>query len=212
MSDVRTLGVTGGIGSGKSTVCAYLKGLGAIIFEADLVARELMQSNLQVREETIQAFGYTSYRPDGSLNRSWLADQVFGNEVSLDKLNAIVHPRVAEAFDNLRDRLQIDLLVHEAALIYEAKMEYHLDAICVVSAPDNVRIRRVKSRDNVGESAVRMRMQRQLPPKDTEHRADVVLVNAGNLEQLQHKTQKLYEVAMSGEVLNSETFRSFRRL
>ncbi|MCY3488678.1 MAG: dephospho-CoA kinase [Bacteroidetes bacterium] len=210
--DVRTLGVTGGIGSGKSAVCAYLEDLGATIFEADQVARDLMESSDHIREAVIESFGRNSYKPDGHLNRPWLAAQVFGDEVRLAELNAIVHPRVGEAFDHLKHQLQSGLLVHEAALIYEAGLGDRLDAVCVVSAPKDVRIKRVMVRDGISAGEVRARIQRQLPQEETEGRADVVLVNAGDQAELRRKTKKLYELAMDQETLSPENFRSFRRL
>ncbi len=210
--DVRTLGVTGGIGSGKSAVCAYLEDLGATIFEADQVARDLMESSDHIREAVIESFGRNSYKPDGHLNRPWLAAQVFGDEVRLAELNAIVHPRVGEAFDRLKNQLRSGLLVHEAALIYEAGFGGRLDAICVVSAPKDVRIKRVMVRDGISAGEVRARMQRQLPQEETEGRADVVLVNAGDQAELRRKTKKLYELAMDQETLSPENFRSFPRL
>ncbi|MCY3595217.1 MAG: dephospho-CoA kinase [Bacteroidetes bacterium] len=210
--DVRTLGVTGGIGSGKSTVCAYLEDLGATIFEADRVARDLMESSDQIREAVIKSFGGKSYKPEGHLNRPWLAARVFRDEVRLAELNAIVHPRVGEAFDRLKQQLHSGLLVHEAALIYESGLGDHLDAVCVVSAPKDVRIERVMARDGIRASEVHARMQRQLPQEETEGRADVVLVNAGDQTELHRKTKKLYELAMDQEILSPENFKAFRRL
>ena len=212
MCDVRTLGVTGGIGSGKSSVCGYLEDLGAIVFEADQVARDLMESSDHIREAVIKSFGGKSYRPDGHLNRPWLATQVFDDEVRLAELNAIVHPRVGEAFDCQKNQLRSGLLVHEAALIYEAGFGGRLDAICVVSAPKDVRTKRVMTRDGVSANEVHARMQRQLPQEETEGRADVVLVNAGDQAELRRKTKKLYELAMNQESLSPENFRTFRRL
>lgn len=210
--DIRTLGVTGGIGSGKSKVCEYLEDMGATVFKADRVARDLMESSDQVREAVIESFGRKSYKPDGSLNRPWLAAQVFNDEIRLAELNAIVHPRVAEAFDRLKHPLSSGLLVHEAALIYEAGLADRLDAICVVSAPKEVRIDRVMARDGISADEVRSRIQRQLPQEETERQADVVLVNAGDQAELRRKTKKLYELAMEQDVLSPENFRSFRRL
>lgn len=212
MCDVRTLGVTGGIGSGKSSVCGYLEDLGAIIFEADQVARDLMESSDQIREAVIESFGRKCYKPDGQLNRPWLAAQVFSDEVRLAELNAIVHPRVREAFDRRKHQLSSGLLIHEAALIYEAGLGDRLDAVCVVSAPKDVRIERVMVRDGISAGEVRARMQSQLPQEETEGRADVVLVNAGDRAELRRKTKKLYELAMDQETLSPENFRSFRRL
>ncbi|MXZ04429.1 MAG: dephospho-CoA kinase, partial [Rhodothermaceae bacterium] len=96
MTSMRILGVTGGIGCGKSVVCAYLAQLGAEIFDADLTARNLMESDEGVRQEVTRAFGRESYREDGSLNRKWLASQVFADDARLEQLNGIVHPKVAQ--------------------------------------------------------------------------------------------------------------------
>jgi len=212
MSSVRTLGVTGGIGSGKSTVCNHLKRLGAIIFEADLVARTMMESDCQVQQEIMDYFGPESYHADRSLNRQWLASQVFDHEDHLTKLNAITHPRVAMSFHQLKRESSSGLLVHEAALIYEAKLDHHLDAVCVVSTPDQVRIQRVVSRDGISADAVRARMRHQFPQHEIESKADVVLINSGGPSLLHQKTRTLFHLAMSDDALRSETFRLHRQL
>ncbi len=212
VGEIRTLGVTGGIGSGKSALCACLRDLGAKIFEADQVARDLMESSRQVRKAVIQEFGPGSYHPDGSLNRPWLAGQVFRDEVRLEKLNAIVHPQVADAFDQRKREGLRGLLVHEAALIYEAKLEGRFDAVCVVSASSEIRKVRVIKRDGMSKDAIRERMRRQLPRKELERRADVVLVNEGDEQDLYRKAERLYGLAMSGAGLGPENFRLFRRL
>ena len=212
MTSTRILGVTGGIGCGKSVVCAHLAQLGAEIFDADLTARNLMESDEKVRQEVTRAFGRESYREDGSLNRKWLASQVFADDTRLEELNGIVHPNVAHAFGILRDHFQGGLLVHEAALIYEAGAEKRLDAICVVTAPKALRIARVMARDRVSAEKVLARMSRQMSQEEKAGRADVVLVNDGDMVAARRKSQRLYELAMSGEVLSSENFRFTRQL
>lgn len=207
MARMRILGVTGGIGCGKSVVCAYLAQLGAEIFDADLIARNLMESDESVRQDLTRAFGSESYREDGSLNRKWLASQVFADDTRLAKLNGIVHPRVAQAFGILRNRLQGGLLVHEAALIFEAGVENSLDAVCVVTAPKGLRIARVMARDRVSAEKVIARMGRQLSQEEKAGRADVVLVNNGDMATVRRKSRRLYELAMSGKGLSSENFR-----
>ncbi|MCY3999961.1 MAG: dephospho-CoA kinase [Bacteroidetes bacterium] len=212
MSSVRTLGVTGGIGSGKSMVCSHLKRLGAILFEADIVARTLMESDSQVQQAVVDYFGSETYHADGSLNRPWLASQVFDHKEHLNTLNSIIHPRVAQSFHQIQQECSSGLLVHEAALIYEAHLEHHLDAVCVVSAPAPLRIQRVVSRDGISEDAVRARMRHQLPQHEIESRADVVLINAGDPSLLHQKTDRLFHLAMSGNSLQPETFREHRQL
>jgi len=212
MSEVRTLGVTGGIGSGKSTVCAYLKDLGAIIFEADRRARDLMETDPRIKHEVISAFGAISYHPNGSLNRSWLASQVFDNDSKLFQLNSIIHPRVMKDFTDLKAHLPSGLLVHESALIYETKLHHDFDAICVIIAPDVQRIQRVMIRDQITEDSVRARMNHQLPQHEIQDRADVVLLNGHDKKDLLKKTRSLYHLAVSTVKLGPETFRSHRQL
>ncbi|MDE2828252.1 MAG: dephospho-CoA kinase [Rhodothermaceae bacterium] len=212
MASTRILGVTGGIGCGKSVVCAYLAQLGAEVFDADLTARSLMESDERVRQEVTRAFGRESYREDGSLNRKWLASQVFAEDSRLEELNGIVHPKVAEAFGILRNRFEGGLLVHEAALIYEAGVENRLDAVCVVTAPKELRIARVMARDRVSAEKVLARMSRQLSQEEKAGRADVVLVNDSDMAAVRSKSRRLYELAMSGEGLSFENFRFTRQL
>ena len=212
MASTRILGVTGGIGCGKSVVCAYLAQLGAEVFDADLTARNLMESDEGVRQEVTRAFGRESYREDGSLNRKWLASKVFADDTRLEELNGIVHPKVAQAFSILRNRFEDGLLIHEAALIYEAGVENRLDAVCVVTAPIELRIARVMARDRVSAEKVLARMRRQLSQEEKAGRADVVLVNDGDMAAVRSKSRRLYELAMSGEGLSFENFRFTRQL
>ena len=190
-----TLGVTGGIGSGKTTVCRILEELGARVFYADAEAKQLMQDDEEVRAEITAAFGAASYE-EGRLNRAYLAEQVFGDEDKLERLNGIVHPRVFEAFEEAKRQARkegVELLVHEAALIFEAGGDKHLDAVAVVDAPEDVRVRRVTERDAVTPDQVRARMGHQLPPDELRRRADYVIDNTGSLEDLRAQVEQLVE-------------------
>jgi dephospho-CoA kinase len=199
-----TLGVTGGIGSGKSTVCRLFEDLGAHVFYADDVAKRLMQDDPAVRREIVAAFGAESYDAEGRLDRAYLAQQVFGNEDNVARINAIVHPRVFAAFEEAaRQAAQagVDLLVHEAALIFEAGGDQHLDAVAVVDAPEDVRVQRVVERDKVTPEQVRARMHHQLPPDELRRRADYVINNAGSKEALRAQVRAVYEAMVGrGEV------------
>ncbi len=191
-----TLGVTGGIGSGKTTACGFLAEKGAKVFYADLEAKRLMTEHEGVRQDLIEAFGPESYADDGSLNRAYLADAVFGTPENVERINAIVHPRVHEAFAETVERARdddVDLLVHEAALIFESGGDAHLDAVAVVVAPDDDRIARVVERDDTSPEAVRARMGHQLSQDELRARADYVIENDGTLDDLRRKSVKLYE-------------------
>ncbi len=195
---MQTLGITGGIGSGKSAACRILQSLGASLFEADVVAKDLMERSEAVREEVIKAFGARSYTP--TLNRAWLAAQVFGDPEALECLSAIVHPRVRAAFAAKRESAVRDraaLLVHEAALIYESGLDAMLDRVAVVDAPESVRIQRVMARDGVTVDAVRVRMRHQLAPDELKRRADYVIDNSGSLAMLRPQVEQLFALVTS---------------
>ncbi|PQJ36506.1 dephospho-CoA kinase [Salinibacter sp. 10B] len=192
---MKTLGVTGGIGSGKTTVCGFLEEQGARVFYADIEAKRLMQEDEAVQSAIVDEFGPTTYREDGSLDREYLAERVFGHPDRLDRLNAIVHPRVFEAFSAAEERAAdegIDLLVHEAALLFEAGGDAHVDVTAAVVAPDADRVARVAERDDVTPDQVRDRMGHQLPQEELRRRADHVIVNDGSLNELRQKSVDLY--------------------
>jgi dephospho-CoA kinase len=189
------LGVTGGIGSGKTTVCGFLEEKGARVFYADIEAKRLMQEHASVRAEITETFGDEVYTDDGALNRAVLAEQVFGDADRLEQLNAIVHPRVFEAFEGAKERAAeegVDLLVHEAALLFEAGGDAHVDVTAAVVAPRANRVARVAERDDVTPEKVRARMEHQLPQGELRRRADHVLENDGSLEDLRQKSVELY--------------------
>lgn len=192
---VTTLGVTGGIGSGKSTACRILEERGARVFYADAEAKRLMQEDDALRTAIADTFGEDTYAHDGTLNRARLAAVVFSDAERLQQLNALVHPKVFEAFQDAKEQAEAEgvaLLVHEAALIFESGADAHLDAVAVVDAPVDIRIRRVMARDGVSEKEVRARMTHQLPAEELRRRADYILDNSGSTEALRQQVHVLY--------------------
>jgi len=198
---MRILGVTGGIGSGKSTVCALLAARGAQVFYADSVAKELQVSDPNVRKAILEAFGEAAYGADGSLNRTYLAGRVFSSEADRKTINGIVHPAVAVAFASALTRARnagVRLFVKEAALLLETDTSL-LDEILVVDAPEEIRLHRVADRDGVAVAAVKARMESQLSREEMLRRADRVILNGGTLEDLKEKVDRLYD-----EIMNSQ--------
>ena len=194
-SPTRTLGVTGGIGSGKTTVCRLFEALGARVFYADMEGKRILAEDDDARAEVVARFGADVYRPDGTLDRAALARRVFADDDELAALNRIVHSRVREAFFDARRRAEVDgvrLLVEEAALIYESGADRFLDAVAVVDAPLDVRIARVTARDGVSREAVEARMRHQLPAEELRRRADFVIENDGPLEALRPQVERVY--------------------
>lgn len=191
-----TLGITGGIGSGKTTVCQMLESLGARVFYADVEAKRLMEDDAEARREIVSAFGPQSYDKEGRLNRAYLADQVFGHDENVERINSIVHPRVRRRFEQTREQAAadgVDLLVYEAALIYETGGDRRLDVVAVVDAPREARIDRVVERDDATPAHVEARMGHQLPPDELRRRADYVIDNTGSIDELRRQVDALYD-------------------
>lgn len=192
---MKRLGVTGGIGSGKSTVCRMFEDLGARVFYADEEGKRLLVEDPDARSEIVGAFGENSYEADGTLNRAYLAQKVFADEEKLERINAIVHPRVFERFERAAERAEqehVPLMVKEAALIFEADADRFLDAVAVVDAPRSVRIERVTERDDASPEQVEARMGHQLPAEELRRRADYVIDNSGDLDETRRQVEQIY--------------------
>ncbi len=175
------VGLTGGIGSGKTTVCRIFEQLGIPVYYADRRAKALMVEQPAVREQIRQQFGEQVYREDGALNRAYLADLVFDNPEKLQQLNAIVHPAVGEdALQWHANQKDVPYTLKEAALIYESESFRDLDAVVVVTAPEEIRIQRVMERDRVSRESVLARMARQMPEAEKVERGDFIIYNDGH--------------------------------
>lgn len=156
------VGVTGGIGSGKTLVCSVLKKLGAAVYHADDKARSLMNSDAGLKSGITALFGKEVYR-DECLNSAYLADLVFRNAVLLSQLNKLVHPVVRQDFDHwVQKQSGSPYVVEEAAILFESGASREMDLSVLVSAPEEVRIKRVMERDGVSREKVIMRMKNQM--------------------------------------------------
>ncbi len=189
-----TLGVTGGMGSGKTTVCRLLEQRGARVFYADPEARRLMHEDDGLRAAIVEAFGARAYDAAGHLDRAHVATLVFGDAQKLAHLNGLVHPRVQMAFAEARARAEADgveLLVKEAALLFEGGGADDLDAIAVVDAPLEVRVARVVARDGTTPEAALARIRHQMPADEMRRRADYVVENDGDLARLTDEVDAL---------------------
>ena len=191
------IGVTGGIGSGKTAVCSIFAHLGVPVLFADDIAKELSSTDSAIRKRLIALLGESAFQTDGSLNRSFIASEIFSNKSLKQKIESIIHPRIEKEIDRrikeLADREQLIVIV-EAALIYEAGLHKKLDAVVVVDAAESERISRVRKRDVISEDAVRSRMTAQLDVKKKLEKADYIIYNNGTLEELESKVQFLYIV------------------
>lgn len=172
------IGITGGIGAGKSTVCKVFAALGIPVYDADSRAKLVLVEDSVLREEIKRYFGEQAYLEDGSLNRSWLAAQVFDKPEQLKMLNGLVHPRVRLDFEQWYAHQQAPYILKEAALLFESGAYKALDAIITVTAPEVLRLRRTLMRDTArSRSQVEAIMHRQLPEEERVSRAQFRLIN-----------------------------------
>jgi len=170
------IGLTGGIGSGKSTVARIFEILGIPVYYADNAAKRLMNTDPALREQIIAAFGAEAYT-GGQLNRQYLAQQVFQDEKKLTKLNSLVHPATIYDAENWIAAQASPYTVKEAALIFESGSEKLLDYVIGVSAPQELRIQRTMQRDNISREEVLKRIQQQMDEKLKMERCNFIVYN-----------------------------------
>ncbi len=189
------IGITGGIGCGKSAVCQLLEQNGIPIIHADLVAREMMENHPEIRASLKQAFGDDVYLPDGKLNRKRMAEIIFNDERAKQRVNQIVHPHVVEYQKNELEKLersgQYKFAGVEAALIFEAGAEQQFDVIVVVAASEQTVIQRLMKRDGLTEQEIKKRIAAQMPLAGKIKQADIVIYNDGPLDELNHEVSRL---------------------
>lgn len=188
------VGITGGIGSGKTVFCNIFERHGAYVLNADELAKNIMVENPSVKKEIIDTFGAKSYKKDGSLNREYLAEQAF-NKDRVEELNDIVHPRIPKTASQLMNKAEkegYDVFVYEAALLLQNLRPENLDYVILLLADREKRIRRVQERDGVKKELVIDRMQHQQNFEELTHLADIVIENNGTLEELEAKAEKVY--------------------
>lgn len=193
------VGVTGGVGSGKSTVCAMLAGLGCELFEADRVAKELQLHDSEVIAGIKELFGSDVYHRDDSgvlsIDRKAIAAIVFSDPKTLEALNRLIHPKVREAFQReiLRcAREEKRILCKEAAILFESGMDQELDRIIVVAAGDGVRLERAVARGMGSREEVKRRMKAQWPQEQLIERAHYVIFNDGTIDELRLQVEQVY--------------------
>lgn len=171
------VGITGGIGTGKSFVSKIFKTMGIPFYDADLEAKLIMVKDNNIRSALVKAFGPETYFEDGSLNRAHLSKQVFDNSQRLEMLNNIVHPAVIRAGVDWSNAQNGPYSLKEAALLYESGSYKKLDYTILVTAPQELRIARVMKRDKVSREEVLNRIQKQMPEEEKLKFADFVIHN-----------------------------------
>ncbi|WP_327583089.1 dephospho-CoA kinase [Nonomuraea sp. NBC_00507] len=188
------IGLTGGIGSGKSEVSKRLAARGALVIDADKIAREVVEPGTVGLARVVAAFGEEVLRPDGSLNREKLGSIVFADSERLAALNAIVHPLVGERVAQLQGAAADDaIVVYDVPLLAENKLAPMYDVVIVVDAADRVRIRRLAEHRGMAESDAKARIAAQASREERLAVADIVVPNEGSLDELDMRVSEVWE-------------------
>lgn len=173
---MKKIGITGGIGSGKTYISNIFKSLGIPLFNSDIEAKRLMNSSKKLINQIKKEFGEDIY-PNGNFNKERLSFIVFSNSTKLQKLNSLVHPIVKEEFNNWCKKQTSSYIIKEAAILFESKSHLGLDAVICVSAPLKLRMKRLFNRDNSSEMEIKKRIDNQISQEEKEKLSDYIIVN-----------------------------------
>lgn len=172
------IGITGNIGSGKTTICRVFELLGIPVFYSDDAARQVMTTDKQLIEALKQHFGNEAYFNNGALNKKLISSIVFNNAAELKKLNSLVHPAVFRAFDAwIINHTDAPYVLKEAAILFESGSYKDCDHTILVTAPTPTRLQRVMERDNITIEQAEARNSKQMPQEDKEELADYIINN-----------------------------------
>lgn len=188
------VGITGGIGSGKSVICSVFNKLGIPVFSADNAAKVLMEKNQLVKSRLIALLGDDIYLENGALHRNKMAGIIFNDQIALRKVNEIVHPVVRNEFNSWAKKQTSAYVVQEAAILFESGQSGYFDKIVLVIAPLELRIKRVMQRDNTTREKVLERMKNQWADEKKIEQSDFVVLNDNSamvLPQILEIHQKL---------------------
>lgn len=194
------LGVTGNIASGKSSVCRELARRGALVVDADQLAREVVAPGSPVLEQLVAAFGEDILKADGSLDRQCLGNLVFSVPAARDRLNAIIHPAIAAlSVKRLQElRANAPLIVYEAPLLFEVGAETRVDKVLVVTINPEVQLTRLMKRDGLDQQSAQQRINAQMAQEQKIARADYVIDNSAGKEETMTQVERLWPLLLTG--------------
>lgn len=197
--DPLIVAVTGGMGSGQSTVCSFFKEWGCMVINADLEAKRVIQKNIALQSDLKKTFGDDIFK-NKKLNTKRLAEIAFSDELKTRKLNQLVHPRMVESIIEQMEKARFSgkypIIVIDAALIYEISIEQNFDFIIVVNTPISIRQKRVFQRDNISRKEFNDRISKQISLEEKCKWADFVIDNKGTLEDLKQNTKKVFDTLL----------------
>ncbi|MCX6187607.1 MAG: dephospho-CoA kinase [Bacteroidetes bacterium] len=175
---MKKIGLTGNMGSGKTTVAKIFEQLGVSVYSSDERAKKLMVENSAIIKGLTQLLGDEAYTPDGQLNRTYISSKIFNSNELLEGVNAIVHPIVFSDFDTwLQSHQSEPYILKEAAIMFESDSYKKVDKVIIVTAPDSIRIERCMKRDHASYEEVSRRMSKQMPQCEKEKLANYIINN-----------------------------------
>ncbi|MEY8761227.1 dephospho-CoA kinase [Chryseobacterium tongliaoense] len=187
----KVIGLTGGIGSGKTTVAHFIEEFGFPVYYSDERAKDIVNDNETLKIRIKELLGEESYDSNGLYDRKFVAEKVFNDNDLLQKLNAIIHPAVRIDFEEWVKKQSKYLVFKETALLFELKLNKQCYKSVLVTAQDNIRTKRVMDRDGKTYREVEAIMERQMPEKDKIKLADCIIYNNTNLEDLKEQTERI---------------------
>jgi dephospho-CoA kinase len=194
---MQVIGLTGGIATGKSTVSAILANAGAVIIDADRIAREAVKKGQPAYREIVEHFGETVLLPDGEINRSVLGDIIFNAPGKKQLLNKIVHPYVRKETHRQLQKIGRTepnaIVILDIPLLIEAEMDNDLSEVIVVYVPEHVQVERLMQRDGISEADAFARIRSQMPIEEKKDKATIVVDNSGTRENTRRQTLKIFQ-------------------
>lgn len=184
----KIIGLTGGIGSGKSSVAKIIEENGFPVYYSDDRAKDIVNDNSELKSKIIHLLGENSYDQNGLYNRKFVAETIFGNDDLRLQLNALIHPAVKIDFEDWVSKQTAKFIFKETALLFELKLNLQCYKSILVTADDRTRLKRVMDRDGKTYREVESVMLKQMPEKEKYKLADLIIYNNGNLEELEENT------------------------
>jgi len=174
----KLIGITGGIGSGKSFVCSIFRKLGVPVYDADIESKQLVNTSKIIKAKLIAHYGNDIYLDSGMLNKHKLSEIIFNNKEDLEKVNNIIHPEVFNNFNTwCKKNSDNNYLIQEAAIMFESGSNMLMDAVIFIDAPEDIRIKRVVERNNVTEQDVKKIIDNQMRPEEKKKLSDYIIIN-----------------------------------
>lgn len=196
------LGLTGGIGSGKSTVSKIFLSMGIKVFDADLIAKDILETE-EVKEEIKEKLGKEFINlKSNSVDKKLLKKEIFNNPKKLEVLNGIVHPKVVDIYrkEYLKFKDIKEIVIFDVPLLFEVKLEKYCDKVIVVDIDPEVQIERIRKRDNIDIGLIKKIIGTQIPRENRNLKADIVVENNGTLEELKQKIREIINEIERGKV------------